>query len=71
MDSLKNPVNVHLYFVTGLQIFHALDKLIFEFNLLSSFYLRKEKDGYWTIVQQFLEPIIKFLPIQILFAENL
>lgn len=71
MNSLKNPVNIHLYFVAGLQIFHAMDKLIFEFNLLSSFYLQKEKDGYWTIIQQFLQPIINFLPIQILLANNL
>ncbi|XP_015374475.1 PREDICTED: lamin-B receptor [Diuraphis noxia] len=71
MDSLKNPVNIHLYFVAGLQIFFALDKLIFEFNLLSSFYLQNEKDGYWTIIQQFLQPIINFLPIQILLANNL
>lgn len=71
MDSLKNPVNIHLYFVAGLQIFFAIDKLIFEFNLLSSFYLQKEKVGYWTIIQQFLQPIINFLPIQILLANNL
>ncbi|XP_060880374.1 delta(14)-sterol reductase LBR isoform X2 [Metopolophium dirhodum] len=71
MDSLKNPVNIHLYFVAGLQIFHAIDKLIFEFNLLSSFYLQNEKDGYWTIIQQFLQPIINFVPIQILLTNNL
>lgn len=71
MDSLKNPINIHLYFVAGLQIFHAIDKLIFEFNLLSSFYLQNEKDGYWTIIQQFLQPIINFIPIQILLANNL
>jgi len=71
MDSLKNPVNINLYFVAGLQIFYAIDKLIFEFNLLSSFYLQKEKDGYWTIIQQFLQPIINFLPIQILLTNNL
>ncbi|CAI6367904.1 unnamed protein product [Macrosiphum euphorbiae] len=71
MDSLKNPVNIHLYFVAGLQIFYAIDKLIFEFNLLSSFYLQNEKDGYWTIIQQFLQPIINFLPIQILLTDNL
>jgi len=70
-ESLKNSININLYFVAGLQIFYALDKLIFEFNLLSSFYLQNEKDGYWTIIQQFLQPIINFLPIQILLANNL
>uniref|UniRef100_A0A2S2NHJ1 Lamin-B receptor n=1 Tax=Schizaphis graminum TaxID=13262 RepID=A0A2S2NHJ1_SCHGA len=70
-ESLKNAININLYFVAGLQIFYALDKLIFEFNLLSSFYLQKEKDGYWTILQLFLQPIINFLPIQILLSNNL
>lgn len=70
-ESLKNSVNINLLFVAGLQILFALDKLIFEFNLLSSFYLQKEKDGYWTIIQKFLQPIINFLPIQILLSNNL
>ncbi|CAH1714152.1 unnamed protein product [Aphis gossypii] len=70
-ESLKNPVNINLLFVAGLQILYALDKLIFEFNLLSSFYLQREKDGYWTIIQTFLQPIINFLPIQILLSNNL
>lgn len=71
MDSLKNPVNTHLYVVAGLQIFYAIDKLIFEFHLLTSFYLKNEKDGFWTIIQQLLQPAIRFLPIQILFSTNL
>lgn len=70
MDSLKNPINIHLYVVAGFQIIYALDKLIFEFNLLPSFYLQKEKDGYWTLIQLFLQPAINVLPIQILLANN-
>lgn len=71
MDSLKSPVNLNLYFVCGLQIFYAIDKLVFEINLLPSFYLQNEKDGFWTIIQQFLQPIINFLPVQILLAKNM
>lgn len=70
-DSLKSPININLYVVAVLQIVYALDKLMFEFTLLPSFYLQKEKLGYWTIIQQFLLPAINFLPIQILLANNL
>lgn len=71
MDSLKNPLNIHLYVIAGLQIFNAVDKLFFEKHLLPSFYLQKEKGGYLTIIQQFLQPVINFLPVQILLAKNL
>lgn len=71
LDTLGKPINLHLYFVAGWQIFYAVEKLAFEFVLLPSFYLNKEKDGYWTIVQQLLQPAINFLPIQILLAKNL
>lgn len=70
-DSLKSSVNINLCVVAGLQILYALDKLMFEFTLLPSFYLQKEKFGYWTIIQQFLLPVINFLPIQILLTNNL
>lgn len=71
IDSLQNSINIHLYVVAALQILYALDQLIFEFNLLSSFYLQKEKDGYWTLIQPFLQPVINILPIQVLLVNNL
>lgn len=71
LDSLKNPLNIHLYVVVGLQLFNAIDKLFFENHLLPSFYLQKEKYGYLSIVQQFLFPIINSLPVQILSAKIL
>lgn len=71
MDSLKSPVNFHLYVAAGFQIFYAIDKLIFEYHILPSFYLQKEKDGFWTSLQQFLQPVINVLPIQILLANIL
>ncbi|XP_025416427.1 lamin-B receptor isoform X2 [Sipha flava] len=73
LDSFKNTANVanvHLYFVAGLQILFAIDKLIFEFHLSKSYYLNKEKDGYWTVIQQFIQPAINFLPIQVLLSKN-
>lgn len=71
MDNFKKPDNLYLYYIAGCQILFAVDKLAFEFNLLSSFYLQKEKVGYWTILQQFLQPVIHFLPIQILLSNKL
>lgn len=71
MDNLNNLDNVYLYYVAGCQILFAVDKLIYEFNLLSSFYLQKEKVGYWTILQQFVQPAIHFLPIQIILSNKL
>lgn len=59
-----------MYFIAGLQILFAIDKLIFEFHLSKSYYLNKEKDGYWTIIQQFIQPTINFLPIQVLLSKN-
>lgn len=71
MHNLKNSDNINLYYVAGCQILFALDKLVFEYNLLSSFYLQTEKVGYWTILQLFLQPAIHFLPIQILLSSKL
>lgn len=71
MDSLNNSINLHLYVVAGLQIIYALDKLVFEFNLLPSFYLQKEKVGYWTTIQLFLLPAINLLPVQILLGNKM
>lgn len=71
MDSYKNDANIHLCFIAGLQILFAIDKFIFEFHLSKSYFLNKEKDGYWTIVQQFLQPAVNFLPIQVLLSKTM
>ncbi|VVC32687.1 Ergosterol biosynthesis ERG4/ERG24 [Cinara cedri] len=71
MDNLKHPNNIYLNYVAGCQILFSVDKLAFENNLLSSFYLQNEKVGYWTILQQFVQPAIHILPIQILISNKL
>ncbi|XP_050534933.1 delta(14)-sterol reductase TM7SF2-like [Daktulosphaira vitifoliae] len=71
LESLKNSINIYLIVLSGMQILYAIDKLLFEFNLLSSFYLQRENVGLLSILQQFLLPAINFLPIQILLSKNI
>ncbi|XP_050436092.1 delta(14)-sterol reductase LBR-like [Adelges cooleyi] len=66
LNSGQNSEN--LYLLAGAQIFISVDKLLFEYHLLSSYYLQRENVGFLTVLQYFLLPAINFLPIQIVLA---